>query len=95
MTKLFKNEYIIREAKGGHVPPVPPPLDPPLPCISMLQGDTDNQCVGDTELSPFDHNKKMYEGIMSYPLWSTNGAGSLEAKSDVVFIFRKHEWLAM
>ena len=25
MTKLFKNEYIIREAKGGHVPPVPPP----------------------------------------------------------------------
>ena len=24
MTKLFKNEYIIRKAKGGHVPPVRP-----------------------------------------------------------------------
>ena len=30
MTTLFKNEYIIREAKGGHVSPVPLPLDPPL-----------------------------------------------------------------
>ena len=33
MTTLFKNEYIIREAKGGHVPPVPtppPPGDQPL-----------------------------------------------------------------
>ena len=40
MTELFKNEYIIREAKGGTRAPCGPPplLDPPLlyfPALKM------------------------------------------------------------
>ena len=30
MTTLLKNEHILREAKGGHVPPVPPPPGSPV-----------------------------------------------------------------